>query len=136
MISRDQQSKLESFKHLFLTLTNDDVYSHADQQKLYLFCQRLGLDWNEARRYVRDAACAFLVRVLGGKLSTRLSDAECLELARWQRRLALSVDDIDQVLASVLPHAVAPAGQPKQRAQRLTTAMLRSDIAKLPTQKL
>lgn len=138
MNGRQEQIKLESFKHLFLTLTNDDEYSHTDQQKLYQFCQRSGLNWQEARMYVRDAASALLVRVLTNKpLTLPLSAVDRAELEHWRRRLALSFDDLHSILEQVAPAAVtSPASQPRQPAQRLSTGMLRSHIASVPTTRL
>lgn len=135
---RTREQKLESFRQLFLVLTNDDVYSHADQHKLYQFCQRSGLNWNEARAAVHAEALALLTRVVRSwSCSVPLSRDDLAELDRWRRRLALNWADIDSVLDSVLPGHTAPAQRPpKQRAQRLTTDMLRSQLAHLPTTRL
>lgn len=137
MNGRQEQIKLESFKQLFLILTNDDDYSHADQQKLYQFCQRCGLNWQDARMYVRDAASALLVRVYTKTpLTLPLQAEQRAELEHWRRRLALSFDDMQCILDQLAPAATSTASQPRQPAQRLSTGMLRSHIASVPTTRL
>ena len=55
---------LKAFRTNFLFLISDGAYPPHRQQRLYQWCQKVGLDWAQARAYVVPEATAFLQSVI------------------------------------------------------------------------
>lgn len=84
------QNKLERFRESFVILTQDGQYPPERQNRLYQATIQAGLDWNEARQFVRPDAAAFFQRHMTAVLAQGDLTPEAInELNRLRRRLGL-----------------------------------------------
>jgi hypothetical protein len=93
-----KQRQLEEFRRLFRNLTADGSFPPERQQKLYAACTQVGLDWNEARAFVRPEAEALLTRKIDALVAVGQPSADDLaQIESLKRRLGL------EALATVVP---------------------------------
>lgn len=82
--------QLESFRRAFRRLTADGTFPSERQNRLFLACQKVDLDWDEARRFVQPEAQAIYHRCASQITVGRALTAEDFaELQRLQKRLGL-----------------------------------------------
>lgn len=87
---RERREQLERFRQSFLQLTADGSYPPHRQQRLFLACLKIGLDWDEAMRYVEPEAEAFLRNIVRQiTADQRITPEEIAGLRRLQKRLKL-----------------------------------------------
>ncbi len=99
---KEKEQKLERFRQSFRILVSDGQYPPERQQRLYQACQKAGLDWDEARQYVRQDAIAFLRKVVDQIISdASISSEEIANLRRLQRRLAIPDDQAGALIERV-----------------------------------
>jgi HJR/Mrr/RecB family endonuclease len=82
-----RRKNLLKFRQAFRQLTSDGQFPPERQHRLYHWCQAALLDWDEARRFIREDAIAFF-RQYVAKNSHDVEDIQ-----RLQKRLLL--EDID-----------------------------------------
>lgn len=100
-----RQQKLERFRESFLIVTQDGQYPPERQLRLYQATIQAGLDWNEARRFIRLEATAFFQRYLTTLLAQgALTTESVAELNRLRRRLALD----ESVTGNLVPSQSVP----------------------------
>jgi hypothetical protein len=96
---KEREQKLERFRQSFRILTSDGKYPPERQQRLFHACQNAGLDWEEARQYVRDDALAFLSRVVSQiTADSTITVEEVAGIRKLQRRLAIPDDNAGSLL--------------------------------------
>jgi hypothetical protein len=84
---------LKAFRTNFLFLISDGAYPPHRQQRLYLWCQKVGLDWATARSHVAPEATAFLQSVIQRSVHNgAIAPEEMQNLQRLRRRLGLPED--------------------------------------------
>jgi hypothetical protein len=84
---------LKAFRTNFLFLISDGAYPPHRQQRLYQWCQKVGLDWAQARAYVVPEATAFLQSVIQRSVNDGvIAPEEMQNLHRLRRRLGLPED--------------------------------------------
>lgn len=89
---REKQRQLEDFRRIFRSVIATGNYPPEQQQRLYHVCKQVGLDWNEARRFVRSDAEAFLARTVQKISANRVpTPAEQAEIEQLRRRLGLNL---------------------------------------------
>lgn len=87
---RERKEQLERFRQSFLQLTADGSYPPHRQQRLFLACQKIGLDWDAAMRYIEPEAEAFLRNVVRQiTADQRITPEEIAGLRKLQKRLKL-----------------------------------------------
>ena len=92
--ARERQQKLDKFRQSFLLLIADGSYPPDRQNRLFHACQRAGLDWQEARRFVVPEALNFLRGMVRRVAADgHLTALEVANLRRLQRRLGLADED-------------------------------------------
>lgn len=96
---KEREQKLERFRQSFRLLISDGQYPPDRQQRLFQACQKAGLDWDEARQYIRADALAFLARGVERIVAdATISADEIAELRRLQKRLAVADDQAGPLL--------------------------------------
>ncbi len=106
------QQKLDRFRQSFLLLIQDGQYPPERQHRLYQSTIQAGLDWNEARKYVRRDAEQFFQRYVTAVLAQGpITHEVAAELNRLRRRLNLD--------ASVTENLSVSAPAPALAAKRL-----------------
>ena len=115
------QQKLKQFRKVFLQSIADGTYPSERQRLLYQSCKDTGLDWDEARRFVRPEAEAFFARAV-----SKATSAE--EIQSLQRRLGL--DKPAQSSLSVQQPVKTPWFSPalRKRLASVVTALVMAYI--------
>lgn len=149
----EHKRKLDKFRQCFHIVISDGYYPHERQHRLYNACQKLQLNWTEARQYVQADALAFLQQVVERILATgRFTSTELDELQRLPRRLALADEQVapllnqvydqierklekriielaayvrDAAVIATLKHDIACSGLPDNRAEHLVAMIER-----------
>jgi hypothetical protein len=86
----NQRKQLDSFRRAFVRLTADGRFPPERQNQLFQACQKVNLDWNEARQYVRPEALQVYHRYVGTITAQRaLTEADFSEIRKLQKRLGL-----------------------------------------------
>lgn len=99
---KEREQKLERFRQSFRLLTSDGQYPPDRQQRLYQSCLKAGLDWEEARQYIRDDALAFLARTVERTIAdATITAEEIAQVRKLQRRLAIADDDSGPLLGKL-----------------------------------
>jgi hypothetical protein len=89
-MTRNKRKQLRAFRQVFLRLTADGTFPPHRQNQLFQACQKVALDWDDARYFIRDDAQALLHRYVTGITRHRaLSEADIDEIRRLQRRLGI-----------------------------------------------
>lgn len=84
---------LSAFRANFLFMISDGAYPPHRQQRLYRWCQKVGLDWSVALAHVTTEATAFLQSVIQRIVRDGTIDPEEMQdLKRLRRRLGLPED--------------------------------------------
>jgi hypothetical protein len=84
---------LNAFRTNFLFLISDGAYPPHRQQRLYRWCQKVGLDWARARAHVAPEATTFLQSVIQRSVNDgAIAPEEMQNLQRLRRRLGLPED--------------------------------------------
>ncbi|MGB9753569.1 hypothetical protein [Roseiflexus castenholzii] len=84
---------LHAFRTNFLFLISDGAYPPHRQQRLYRWCQKVGLDWAHARAHVAPEATTFLQSVIQRSVNDgAIAPEEMQNLQRLRRRLGLPED--------------------------------------------
>lgn len=107
--ARTHQKKLERFRANFLHQTGDGTYPHHRQQRLYQWCQKAGLDWDEARQYVFPEARQFLHSVIDRVIDDgKITPTEIAGLRQLVRRIGLTKEAADPLakLYDVIEHRI------------------------------
>ena len=88
---RAHRKQLDQFRANFLHLISDGAYPPHRQQRLFQWCKKAGLDWDEARRYVADDAAQFLQHVVEQVIADgKLTADEVVGLQKLHKRLGLT----------------------------------------------
>lgn len=99
---KEKEQKLERFRQSFKILVSDGQYPPERQQRLYQACQKAGLDWNEARQYIRSDSIALLGKVVDRITSdASITAEEIADLRKLQRRLAIPDDQAGALIERV-----------------------------------
>ena len=99
---KEKEQKLERFRQSFKILISDGAYPPDRQQRLFQASQKVGLDWDEARQYIRPDALAFLAKVVERMLVDAVITAEEIaDLRKLQRRLAIPDDQSSTLIEKV-----------------------------------
>lgn len=112
-----RQQKLDRFRQSFLLLTQDGYYPPERQSRLYQATIQAGIDWDDARRFIRPDAEAFFQRHMTNLLAQgQLTPDAVAELNRLRRRLgidATATAELTQRAPQPAPQAsLQPARQP------------------------
>lgn len=92
---KEHEQKLERFRQSFRLLTSDGQYPPERQRRLFQACQKAGLNWDEARQYIRNDALTFLSRMVDQIVADQLITAdEIVGLRKMQRRLCIDEADV------------------------------------------
>jgi hypothetical protein len=144
---KEKEQKLERFRQSFKILISDGNYPPDRQQRLYQACQKAGLDWDEARQYIRSDAISLLRKVIDRMISdATITAEEIADLRRLQRRLAIPDDQVGALIEKVydlverkitnkLIEYAAYLGE-EQVAQTLKTDVLSYNLPSLRTTRL
>lgn len=96
---KEREQKLERFRQSFRILTSDGQYPPERQQRLFQACQKVGLDWDEARQHIRSDALHFLAREVDRIIADSIITAEeVAAIRRLQKRLAIPDEESGQLL--------------------------------------
>jgi len=118
------QQKLERFRQSFLILTQDGQYPPERQSRLYQATIDAGLDWNEARRFVRQEAEQLFDLNRNTLLSQGPISPEAMaELNRLRRRLHL-----DAVVTVSIPQTPPVIPKPAPGLRTSTAPTFWSDL--------
>ena len=121
---RETQRRLKMFRANFRFLISDGSYPPHRQQRLYLNCQKFGLDWEVARRYVAPDAIQFLQQTIERIIdNNQITPESVAGLRNFQRRLGLTdeeasmlerfYDRVEQKIEShILKHAAYLSSPP------------------------
>lgn len=94
MSKRETQRRLKMFRANFRFLISDGIYPPHRQQRLYLNCQKFGLDWETARRYVAPDAVQFLQQTIQRIIDNNQINPESVAgLRNFQHRLGLTDEE-------------------------------------------
>lgn len=97
-----KEQQLERFRQSFKILISDGQYPPERQQRLFQACQKVGLNWDEARQYIRYDALAFLAKVVGRIIEdATITAEEMANLRKMQRRLAVPDEHADTLIEKV-----------------------------------
>lgn len=144
---KEKEQKLERFRQSFKILVSDGQYPPDRQQRLYQACQKAGLDWDEARQYIRPDAIALLGKVVDHIISdASISSQEIADLRKLQRRLAIPEDQagaliervydlVERKIINRIIEFAAYLGE-EQVAQTLQADISAYDLPALRTQRL
>lgn len=90
-IPPNRRKQLSSFRRAFLRLTKDGTFPPDRQNSLYQACQKVYLDWNEARQYVQPEALRVYQRYVSGIVAKRpLTEHDFNDIRKLQARLGLN----------------------------------------------
>lgn len=144
---KEHEQKLEKFRQSFRILISDGAYPPERQQRLFQACKKAGLDWEEARAYIRDDAVRFLNQMVERIIADATITAdEIADLRRMQRRLAVPdeqagplldrvFDLVERRLANRIIEYAAYLGEPDV-AQTLKAEVVRYDLPELRSARL
>lgn len=124
MSKRETQRRLKMFRANFRFLISDGIYPPHRQQRLYLNCQKFGLDWETARRYVAPDAVQFLEQTIQRIVdNNQITPESVAGLRNFQRRLGLTDEEASvlerfydlveqKIESSILKHAAYLSAPP------------------------
>jgi hypothetical protein len=96
---KEREQKLERFRQSFRILISDGSYPPDRQQRLFQACQKAGLDWEEARQYVRDDALQLMAQIVARLTAdATIRVEEIADLRKLQRRLAIPDENAGPLL--------------------------------------